>query len=73
MKTIDITISPTGQSHLETRGFAGNECKAASRYLESALGSKTSETLTSEFHQTQTEQQSQCKSKSGTVFFPPIS
>ena len=50
--TIEITISPTGQTTIQTKGFAGPACRAASRSLEAALGKKTSEQLTAEFHQT---------------------
>jgi hypothetical protein len=53
VKTIEITISPTGQTKVETRGFTGAECREASRFIEQALGSRTAETLTAEFHQGQ--------------------
>ena len=56
---IEITIAPTGESRLETKGFAGNRCQEASRFLEAALGKVTSEALTAEFHQAQTQQQNQ--------------
>jgi hypothetical protein len=48
---IEIIVSPTGQSRLETKGFAGSVCQAASRFLEAALGCRQSEHLTPEFHQ----------------------
>ena len=51
-KTIEITITPTGQTRVETRGFTGSECREASRFLEQALGQRTGEQLTAEFHQT---------------------
>ena len=57
MKTIEITVSPTGQTRVETKGFTGSECQAASRFIEQALGKRTSEQLTSEFHQQQPQQQ----------------
>ncbi len=50
-KTIEITVSPTGQSSVQTKGFTGGECREASRFIEEALGQRTSETLTAEFHQ----------------------
>ena len=53
--TIEITISPTGQTQVETRGVAGSKCRDVSRFLEQALGKRTSETLTAEFHQQATE------------------
>jgi len=57
MKTIEITVSPTGQTRVETKGFTGSECQAASRFIEHALGKRISEQLTSEFHQQQPQQQ----------------
>ncbi len=50
-RTIEITVKPDGSTSLETKGFAGNGCRAASEVLERALGSRESEQLTSEFHQ----------------------
>lgn len=57
MKIIEVLISPTGEATIQTRGFAGAECQPASEFLEKALGQKTSEQLTSEFHQQQTQHQ----------------
>ena len=53
MKTIEITISPRGESKVETKGFRGGECREASRFVEQALGQRTAETLTAEFYQGQ--------------------
>ena len=53
MKTIEITVDPKGQSRVETKGFAGGECREASRFVEQALGTRSAETLTAEFHQGQ--------------------
>ncbi len=50
MKTIEVVISPSGETRLETKGFEGLTCRAASQWLERALGQTTSEQLTSEFH-----------------------
>jgi hypothetical protein len=57
MKTIEIIVSPTGQTHVETKGFAGSECRQASEFIEKALGKRTSEHLTAEFHQPANNQQ----------------
>jgi hypothetical protein len=57
LKTIEISIDPKGQSKVETRGFTGNECREASRFLEQALGQRTGETLTTEFYQDQAAEQ----------------
>ena len=53
MKTIRITVSPTGQARVETSGFTGGECREASRFVEQALGTRSAEALTAEFHQGQ--------------------
>ena len=49
-KTIEIVISPAGQIQLETKGFAGSACHAASRFLEQSLGEAQAEQLTPEFY-----------------------
>jgi len=53
LKTIEITVAPDGQSKVETKGFAGPACREASKPFEQALGLRTGETLTAEFHQDQ--------------------
>lgn len=50
MRTIEITVSPKGEAHVETKGFAGGGCREASKFVEDALGRRTSETLTGEFY-----------------------
>jgi Protein of unknown function (DUF2997) len=58
VKIIEIIVSPTGQTRVETKGFTGAECQRASEFLERALGAKLSERLTPEFyHQATAEQQ----------------
>ena len=52
-RTIEIIVAPNGQTRVETKGFADSECQQASKFLEEALGQRTAERLTSEFHQTQ--------------------
>ena len=58
MKTIEVTISPTGESTVQNKGFTGSSCRDASKFIEQALGDKTAETLTAEFHQTAMAQSS---------------
>ena len=50
-KIIEITVSPNGETRVQTKGFTGGECRDASRFVEEALGQRASETLTAEFHQ----------------------
>ena len=52
-KVIEIVVDPKGEATVRTRGFAGGECREASRFVEQALGQKTAETLTAEFYQGQ--------------------
>ena len=59
MKQIEILIAPNGQTSVETKGFAGPECRNASRFLEQALGKTTHERLTAEFHQQPRQEQPQ--------------
>ncbi|MEZ6093463.1 MAG: DUF2997 domain-containing protein [Pirellulaceae bacterium] len=56
MKTIKITVSPSGESRIETVGFVGDSCREASKFIEVALGKTASEKLKPEFHQRSTTQ-----------------
>ena len=61
-KIIEITVSPTGQTEVQTKGFTGGDCREASKFLEEALGQRVSETLTAEFHQAANQQMVQQQS-----------
>jgi hypothetical protein len=50
-KTIEITITPKGETKVETKGFTGGSCREASRLIEQALGEKAGEQMTAEFYQ----------------------
>ena len=56
-KVIEVVIAPNGETRVETKGFAGASCRAASEFIERALGASTSERLKSEFYQTTQTQQ----------------
>ena len=56
IKTIEVIIAPDGQTTLETKGFAGSECRDASKLLEAALGTTIEERLSAEYYQTTTEE-----------------
>jgi hypothetical protein len=56
---IEIIVTPTGKTSIQTLGFTGPSCREASKFLEEALGTRLSEQRTAEFHQTQVIQQSQ--------------
>ena len=57
-KTIEIVVTPTGQTQVQTKGFVGSECRQASQFIEQALGKRTKDVLTAEFHQQASQQQS---------------
>jgi hypothetical protein len=50
-QTIEIVVSAAGETTVQTKGFTGSSCREVSKFIEQALGDKTSETLTAEFHQ----------------------
>ena len=56
-QTIEVIVSPSGETKVQTKGFTGSSCRDASRYIEEALGQSTGEQLTAEFHQTADQQQ----------------
>lgn len=47
---MEIIVSLTGQTSVETKGFTGSSCQDASRFLETALGQRMSDRLTAEYH-----------------------
>jgi len=56
-KTIQIIVSPNGQTKIETSGFTGSSCQDATKMLEQALGAKQDEQLTGEYYEATNEQQ----------------
>jgi len=61
MKTIEVIVARDGSSRVETSGFTGEDCRQASKFLEQALGSRSSERLKPEFHQASTDVQQQAR------------
>lgn len=53
MKIIEVLVSPTGETTVQTKGFVGSECQQASKWLEQSLGIATSDRKTPEFYQTE--------------------
>jgi hypothetical protein len=51
MKIIEFIVSPQGRSRIETKGFSGPSCRDASRELQNALGCRSSERMTNEYHE----------------------
>jgi hypothetical protein len=51
-RVIELIVSPSGETTVQTKGFSGDSCLQASKWLEQALGKVTAERKTPEFHQT---------------------
>ncbi len=47
---IEVLVSPTGETSVQTKGYTGTACRAASAFLEQALGVRSTEKLTGEFY-----------------------
>jgi hypothetical protein len=50
-RIIEVVVSPTGETTVQTKGYAGADCLQASRFLEQALGVCTTDKKTAEFYQ----------------------
>ena len=44
-------VMPRRTTRIKTKGFAGTACREASKFLETAPGTRRDETITAEFHQ----------------------
>jgi hypothetical protein len=51
VQEIIVTISPDAEVKVETQGFKGSACKDATKALESALGSTSTDTNTREYYE----------------------
>ena len=54
---IEVTVSPTGEVSIQTRGYAGSACRQASQFLEKALGQVAQDQPTAEMYQSETTRQ----------------
>ncbi len=60
-RVIEVTISPKGEVTVQTKGYAGDSCLKAGKFLES-LGFVTTDRKTAEFYQSaQAEQQQEAQ------------
>jgi len=50
-RMIEVVVSPTGQTTVETKGYSGGDCLQASRFLEQALGLPAGERKTAGFYE----------------------
>lgn len=62
MRYIEVIIKPDGTPVIEGKGFSGPDCIQATKYLEDALGVKTSDQRTQEFY-TKQKSKEQLKQK----------
>lgn len=54
-RVIELTVSPTGETKLQTKGFTGSTCAEGSKWLEAALGIATDDKKTAEYYSAATE------------------
>ena len=48
---IEVTVSPNGETSIQTKGYVGSDCLQASKFLEQALGVVAKESKTGDFYQ----------------------
>src|SRR5205823_185655 len=51
-RVIEVTVSPQGDVAVQTKGYAGIDCRQASQFLEQALGVVTADRPTAELYET---------------------
>lgn len=61
-RVIEIIVSPTGETTLQTKGYAGTDCIQASKFLEQALGIATADRKTVDYFQMDQAQQQEIRS-----------
>ena len=54
---IEVVVSPTGETTVQTKGYAGGDCLRASNFLEQALGVAVQDHKTVEYYQTAAAEQ----------------
>jgi len=57
VRIIEVTVSPQGETSIQTKGYAGSDCLHASRWLEQALGIAGAERKTAEYYQAASTEQ----------------
>lgn len=60
-RVIEVIVSPTGETTVQTKGFAGSDCLQGSKWLEQALGVASGDKKTAEFYQIEPAQQQVCQ------------
>ena len=56
-RSIEIIVSPDGETTVRTEGYTGSDCLKASRFLEQALGDVQSDQKTAEYFAVEEQQQ----------------
>jgi hypothetical protein len=56
-RIIEVVVTPTGETSVQTKGYVGADCLLASRFLEQALGITITERKTAEYHTSESAQQ----------------
>jgi hypothetical protein len=56
-RIIQIIVSPTGQTTVQTKGFAGSSCRQATKALETALGIVEADQPTAQMYQSESAAQ----------------
>jgi hypothetical protein len=64
-QTIEVIVSPSGETTVQTKGFSGSSCREASRFIERALGVVQSDKPTAEMYQPQVVNQPLRQSSGG--------
>lgn len=54
-RIIEVIVSPAGETTVQTKGYTGNDCFQASKFLEQALGLTTSDRPTAEYYPSLTQ------------------
>ncbi len=50
-RIIEVVVSPSGETTIQTKGYAGGDRVQASKFLEEALGLATTERKTAEYYE----------------------
>ena len=50
-RVIEVIVSPTGETTVQTKGYSGVDCLQASKFLEEALGVAKADQKTAEYFQ----------------------
>ena len=55
-RTIEITVSPTGELSIDALGFKGSGCEQATKFIEEALGVQAQKVRKPEYQQRNVDQ-----------------